>query len=453
MKRMLTGSFLLLAAMIAGSAQGQTQTSDFEYHGYMRSGIGFSKGGTDQVCFKAPKAGYKARLGNECETYIETSFVKVHGNKEGAYFTSNVNIALVTEAHRDWEPTTATFTPATNSNSQAFTLSLREAYASGHNLFSKGGMSAWAGKRFYKRHDLHMFDYYIIDNTGPGAGVEDIDAGFSKIHFAVLRNIPNSADGPAQTNLDLRLSDIGVGPGKLETILIHGSAGKRGHDTGIENWEAISGNQLALIYSYGLFGGSNKFVLQYGNGIFGGSAAGRESTLNAWGGWGSQEIGKGDSKTLDARKKSSTIRLSEQLVTNGDMFSTESVLIYQSTNFGDAKDAAGNKVKDLKELTIGTRPIYHINKNAAVALEYAYTNVTDAIAPAGTSTEWNDATLHKLTLAPQLTADKGYWTRPQIRLFATYAMWNDEAKGEIGEAVYAKEKNGFTTGAQLESWW
>jgi maltoporin len=445
---MMTGSFLLLAVLASGSAV----ASDFEYHGYMRSGIGFSRGGTDQVCFKAPKAAYKARLGNECETYIETNFVKVHGDKESAYFTSNVNVALVSSAHRDWEPTTAEFNPGTSSNSQAFTLSLREAYASGHNLFSKGGMSAWVGKRFYKRHDLHMFDYYIIDNTGPGAGVENIDAGFSKVHFAVLRNIPNSADGPAQTNLDLRLSDIKAGPGSLETILIHGTAGTRGHDSGVEKWEAISGNQLALIYGYNLLGGSNKIVLQYGQGIFGGSAAGRESTLNAWGGWGSQEIGKGDSTTLDSRKKSSTIRLSEQLVTNGETFSSESVLIYQSTSFGDAKDAAGSKVKDLKELTVGTRPIYHLNKNAAIALEYAYTNITDAIAPTVANNEWNDATLHKITLAPQLTADKGYWSRPQIRLFTTYAMWNKEANAASG-GVYGKDKSGFTTGAQLESWW
>ncbi len=451
MKRMMTGSFLLVAMLAAGSAQ--AQTSDFEYHGYMRSGIGFSRGGTDQACYKAPKAGYKARLGNECETYIETNFVKVHGNKDDAYFTSNVNIALVSDAHRDWEPTTAEFTPATNSNKQALTLSLREAYASGHNLFGKGGMSFWAGKRFYKRHDLHMFDYYIIDNTGPGAGVESINAGFSKIHFAVLRNIPNTA-GPAQTNLDLRFSDIAIGPGSLEAILINGTAGNRGHATGKENWEAISGNQLALIYANGLFGGNNKVVLQYGQGLFGGSAAGRESTLNAWGGWGSQDIGKGDKTTLDSRKKSSTLRLSEQLVTNGDTISSESVLIYQSTSFGDAKDATGKKVKDLKELTIGTRPIYHVNKNAAVALEYAYTNITDALPPAGTSTEWNDATLHKLTLAPQLTADKGYWARPQIRLFATYAMWNKEANGQVATGdVYDNDENGFSTGAQLETWW
>lgn len=455
--RIVTGS-LMLVAMIAG---GTAVADDFEYHGYMRSGMGFSRGGTDQVCFQAPGASYKHRLGNECETYIENKFTKIYGKKEDTHFSSHVNVAMVSSAHRDWEPTNAEFNAGDSSNSQEFVLSLREAYASGHNLFGKDSMSPWAGKRFYKRHDIHMLDFYLLDNAGPGAGVEDIGLGFAKFHVAVTRNIPNnkSVDGPAQTNLDLRLSNIDVGHGNVETVLIHGNAGKRGNATGEEKWEAISGNHLALIYSYELMGGFNKIALQHGSGIFGGGVTNtttstkRDNTMNAWGGWGSQNIAKGDTNTRDARKKSSTLRLSEQLVTSGTTFSSEWALLYQSTNFGEAKDFAGDKVKDLKELTLGARPMYHLSKYSAVALEYGYTNVSDIIPPAGTSTQWEDATLHKITLAPQFTADTGYWARPQIRLFATYAKWNKEAEGSIGGPVYANDENGFSTGAQLEAWW
>jgi maltoporin len=446
---------MMLLAALSCSAGSALADDSFEYHGYMRSGMGFSRGGTDQVCYKAPKVGYKHRLGNECETYIENVLQKTYGKKDEAHVTSVVNVALVSSAHRDWEPTDASFNTTSNSNSQELTLSLREAYAIGNDLWGKGSMRPWAGKRFYKRHDIHMLDFYILDNAGPGAGMENIDVGFSKFHLAVLRNIPygKDTDGPAQTNLDLRLSDISAGPGKLETVLIHGSAGKRGYNTGTEKWEAMSGNHVAVIYNYDLLGGFNKIALQYGNGLFGGNGSSRESTLNAWGGWGSQNVAKGDTVTRDARKKSSTLRLTEQLVTSGPTLSSEWALVYQSTNFGDAKDANGDKVKDLKELTLGARPVYHLSKHSAVALEYGYTSVADVIAPTGTSTEWDDATLHKITLAPQFTADTGYWARPQIRFFATYAMWNKEAKGSIGDSVYANDENGFSTGAQLEAWW
>src|SRR4051812_37305815 len=60
---------------------------DFEYHGYMRSGIGQSRGGTDQVCFRAPGtegASGKFRLGNECDTYVEAAFTKWHLIGDGA---------------------------------------------------------------------------------------------------------------------------------------------------------------------------------------------------------------------------------------------------------------------------------------------------------------------------------------------------------------------------------
>ncbi len=51
----------------------------FSFSGYMRSGIGFSKGMADQECFSAPgslNGMEKYRLGNECDTYVEVGFGK-----------------------------------------------------------------------------------------------------------------------------------------------------------------------------------------------------------------------------------------------------------------------------------------------------------------------------------------------------------------------------------------
>lgn len=41
------------------------------FHGYARSGIGWTGNGGEQQCFKATGAASKCRLGNECETYAE----------------------------------------------------------------------------------------------------------------------------------------------------------------------------------------------------------------------------------------------------------------------------------------------------------------------------------------------------------------------------------------------
>jgi len=53
-------------------------------------------------------------------------------------------------------------------------MSLREAWA-GYEMPS--GIQLWAGKRFYQRKDIHIMDYYYLNNSGYGVGVENIDAG------------------------------------------------------------------------------------------------------------------------------------------------------------------------------------------------------------------------------------------------------------------------------------
>ena len=36
----------------------------------------------------------------------------------------------------------------------------------------------WIGNRYYKRHDVHMADFFYWDPSGEGAGIEDVDIGF-----------------------------------------------------------------------------------------------------------------------------------------------------------------------------------------------------------------------------------------------------------------------------------
>src|SRR5262245_36746092 len=46
----------------------------FRFHGYLRSGFGVDGDGNGQQPFQAPLSGAKYRLGNEAETYLETTF-------------------------------------------------------------------------------------------------------------------------------------------------------------------------------------------------------------------------------------------------------------------------------------------------------------------------------------------------------------------------------------------
>jgi maltoporin len=59
----------LAVAVAAGIMSVQAMAVDF--HGYARSGIGWTGSGGEQQCFQAAGAQSKYRLGNECETYAE----------------------------------------------------------------------------------------------------------------------------------------------------------------------------------------------------------------------------------------------------------------------------------------------------------------------------------------------------------------------------------------------
>ena len=44
-------------------------------------------------------------------------------------------------------------------------------------------------------------------------------------------------------------------------------------------------------------------------------------------------------------------------------------------------------------------------------------------------------------------------SRPAIGGFLTYGWWADDFEGSAGGSDYADDREGFTTGVQLETWW
>ena len=50
------------------------------------------------------------------------------------------------------------------------------------------GAQIWAGKRFYQRKDIHIFNFYYLNVSGTGAGIENIPVGnLGQAAFAVIR--------------------------------------------------------------------------------------------------------------------------------------------------------------------------------------------------------------------------------------------------------------------------
>src|SRR5208282_1717985 len=159
------------------------EESLFEFHGYFRSGYGLNSVGGQQVAFEAPGAEAKYRLGNEAETYAELIFVNnwvnPDHNSDKAWFRTE----FMVEANTSNSENYASFPNGIGNDQYRF----REAFVQAGNVFeSQPNAKFWAGERYYRRQHIDSDDFYPLDLSGYGGGVEDLNVGVGKLAVAFL---------------------------------------------------------------------------------------------------------------------------------------------------------------------------------------------------------------------------------------------------------------------------
>src|SRR6202166_3172135 len=186
----------------------QEQLGAFEFHGYLRSGYGLNSEGGQQVAFQAPGAEAKYRLGNEAETYAELIFVNNWVNPEHdsdkTWFRSELTVEANTSNSENYGPT---------AGPGADQFRLREAFVQAGKLFeSQPNAKFWAGERYYRRQHIDSDDFFPLDFSGYGGGVEDVDVNFGKVALAfigVARPDVSTQNGNLTTNhVDATLYDV-----------------------------------------------------------------------------------------------------------------------------------------------------------------------------------------------------------------------------------------------------
>jgi maltoporin len=453
----------LFAALAAAFAVQAAWAAEVDFHGYLRSGTGSGSQGGDQACFSIAAPGFggdvgrAGRLGNECDTYGELALGANLGEVEGITFKLHTLEAFGTDQVADYEQSTPAW---------------REAWAEADNIGSGSlaNASLWVGKRFYKRHDVHIDDFFYQADTGPGAGIENVDAGVGKFSYALMHNsdanyasayangtvtdpnqlrstIPGNT-GRSYFDHDLRLEGVGVGLGTLDfTANITQKSTSSG--VGGENgWAGTA--QWNLDNVLGL-GGFNAVILQGAHG----SAALDGSALT----WDSGGINHRGWRVMDHwvfEPKGSNW--------NGALF----------LGHGQEEFAWTNGYQKTNVLTF--RPVYHFDNAYSVAFEVGTTHVSEQVSQnntcaagaaagsCGSHLQGISPYLTKLTIAPQLSVGKGFWARPVLRAYYTYARWNGDANTLGPVAVtgrdlavtlpqYAGKTNGSSFGFQMEAWW
>ena len=419
----------LAIAIAAGILSAQAGAVDFK--GYARSGIGWTGSGGEQKCFQATGAQSKYRLGNECETYAELKLGQEVWKEGDKSFYFDTNVAYSVSQQNDWESTSPAF---------------REANVQGKNLIEwLPGSTIWAGKRFYQRHDVHMIDFYYWDISGPGAGIENIDLGFGKLSLAATRSSESGGSGTFADRdefgnrvydnivpndvFDVRLAGLETNPGGTLELGVDYGHTNIPDDYSLQPGASKDGWMLTAEHTQSMLKGFNKFVLQYAT----------DSMTSS---------GKGVPQGGSINNDGSMWRvLDHGAISLGDSWDLMYVGMYQ--------DIDRDNNNGTQWWTVGVRPMYKWTPIMSTLMEIGYDNVKSQ-----RTSDRNSQ--YKVTLAQQWQAGDSIWSRPAIRVFATYAKWDEKwgyndsgvAYNDTSAKTFSRgDSDEWTFGAQMEIWW
>jgi maltoporin len=369
-----------------------------EFTGYMRTGFYGASG-------NGPKGGYalggdlqKYRLGNEGDNYLEFGIGKKwslgDGLKWGTYYMPKV-----------YDGNTGTAQLYTDISGLSFAPEL----------------TFWAGQRFHRIADIHIVDNWLAqDGDNYGAGVDGFKIGSGTLNIAAstdgnMDNKNTSFNNAKRVNL--QLINLVVNPGGKLNVTAGFVSGdfKQGKD----------GSALGLVHQQANFlatGLDNTLFLQTSTGHA--SLSGQFFNL--------------DTSTASINGGAKQSRIADTINWQIGQFGGQALIGYQTMD-----PDSGGKVKDF---SIGGRISYGIAKNTKLLAEVGSTKrEIDGQA---------SQRLNKGTVAVAFAPNTNFWSRPEFRLYATRANWNDAAGLANASSFGANNRSSNTAfGAQIEAWW
>jgi maltoporin len=430
------------AAALASPAK--PKFGDVSTSGYFRGGFGASDQKGRMTCFALSLTGgqfSKYRLGNECEVWSETHFTMVvAANDDGSVATFHFmpTVFLPTD-NIGYSPNATTSSPAIFTSSTGATVAFPNLYVDLQHIPWLAGGTAWAGTRYYKRESIYISDFFYWNPSGVGAGIEDINLGkdlrLSYAAFAMDGDLnpadttnstspsfPNKKDFGVRNDLQLR----GIRPwasGEFQLGFQYiANYSSDPHTSG--GWGAT------LQFVQKVLGGDNRLAFQYGRG----------------GGTGFGTLGRFYYPDFSLNHSSNEWRvrvLDVLTIQPTPWLGAQAAFVFQHDDLGSSK---------LDWFSAGGRMSVGITEHFKVLGEIGHDQLKK-----GGSAEAQKLT--KLTIAPALTAGRGLLSRPELRLFYTWATWNELAQGmgvdssKIYNTDYPDNRSGATFGIQGETWW
>ncbi|MGD9163299.1 MAG: carbohydrate porin [Chromatiales bacterium] len=428
----------------------------FEFHGYSRAGFGWNQdGGTGNRY----RWGYNAsgmdehywRLGNESHNaYTNLTFVKNIKTNDQSFAKFVSSVIVEPEGEDNWEPTSAV---------------VRQLYAEMGNFSWAPGVTFWAGEKWYRHPgDQHITDWQFLDIAGYGGGVGDIPVGESaKFSMAALGFIDENTyevygsdetteltdnGKPSSYVVDFRVEEIPIGVGNMlvQFAPTWTTGGKFEEAVEDANGDAIyeldseSGWMTAVYLNFDDFfglmdGGYGRVIGRYGSGYGSTLFNNRYMQPNPY------------NTSIDWDNSSRWSISLDGLIEISPSFQIMPVIAYQAFDNGLEQD------NQITKILYGGRAKYSINNNFALQLETGAVYLDSE--PTATASGHLEDTLYKVTFAPTIQPDLGFWARPEIRFYTTYAWWGDEESNAYLDdtaGIDSDDTSGFTYGMQMEVW-
>jgi len=433
---------LIALTVISGYASAD-EKYDFALHGYLRSGILANSDG-NRVDSVGLMPDGKWRLGNEEDTKIELIPTVTLKSDSGAVARIQANLTHQTKCTADWNCT----------DDDGKETQFREGFAELTNLDFAPDMTFWAGKRYSSSNlSSHQFDWEYIQYNGTGGGFDNLDLGFARFDAGVYAfSTTDEAKAypvdlgdqgyPDAYSLNLWFKKIG-GTGLDVELIGHHMNRNENHPTSAEK-----GYGVTALYNfdsfYGLTNGYSRIAFQYGKGLAAADSLGK----NGWG-WANLEDTQSWRVVLDS------------MANLGDVEVSTFAFYQKDKNYRwwtNDDDGWGRSM-----WVAGIRPYHQITKNFAMQYEVGYEYLDDKNYM-GVNGKGKGG-LTKVTIAPTLTFDSGFWSRPQLRFFATYAKWDkgvsdamdrnyDWSTGTLSPGGYSRSGDTDTLnfGVQAEVW-
>jgi maltoporin len=415
---------------------------DVTTSGYLRGGFGASNQKGRMTCFQLALPGglfSKYRLGNECEVWGEYHLTTVvYAGDDGVYASLHfMPTVFIPTTYIGYTPTGVVNSPLQFTTSTGATLSFPNLYADIKNISWLFGGTAWAGTRYYKRESIYISDFFYWNPSGVGAGIEDVNLGEDlRLSYGVFAvdgepaPPPDAASPPLPAQVDfgfrndLQLRGIRFWESGEFQLGFQYIANYSNNPASHGGWGAT------LQFVQKVLGGDNKLAVQYGRG--GGTGFGTLARFYYPDFSVRHDLAESRVRILDVFTIQPTRWLGAQLAT-----------VFQ-------RDDLGSPGTQTDWYSTGGRVALAFTSHAKLLGEAGFDRVEKNN---GAAPQW----LGKFTGAVAISAGREFLTRPELRVFGTYATWNETARTATIDSgrLYTTTLllSGITFGLQAETWW